>query len=446
VLQMLRNSQCVSIVGPRLIGKTSLLLHLHNSIVQREYGLTKEYTSIYADCRGLGDVDETQLCQWLWSMVKRTLVEQEMAEVGAMVSVQAVDVALGTSVSEGKSDANVHQSDIYSHYETGLYQLRNRVKQDHPRYSEFLVYQQRLIENIERSRLYGDIESCRAERSEVIGRLNKVSLSVLNMPFIEICRLSMSERLWAMHVPCLDRLREAMVAIQEKGGRLMLLLDEFESIVQNPHLDQDFFSHLHDLVPTLVYITATHRSLEDLLGTKKSALKSSFLHLFAETHLDSLKAEEGREMVCGLLKMTEHESLFTEKDMAFVFELGGYHPFLLQLACYHLFDQKSKCKESAADYEKVRLDYIRDVGMYFDYVWESPRVSEQEFVRRQVAEARIAKAPEEAVVEGIPAEVNEDKASPICQTILAELREIRSVIERMPILVQNSLETSKGSR
>ena len=105
------------------------------------------------------------------------------------VSVQAVDVASGASASEGKSDANVHQFDAYSFYETGLHQLRNRVK-DLPRYSEFLVYQQRLIENIGQSRRYGDIEVRKAERSEIVDRLNELSLSVLDMPFTGLLGLS----------------------------------------------------------------------------------------------------------------------------------------------------------------------------------------------------------------------------------------------------------------
>jgi len=89
-------------------------------------------------------------------------------------------------------DTGNHQSDAYSNYETGLHQLRSRVKQDHPRYSDFSVYQQRLTENIAKSRLYGDTELYRAERSEIVDRLNELSLSVLNIPFTDLCGLGSS--------------------------------------------------------------------------------------------------------------------------------------------------------------------------------------------------------------------------------------------------------------
>lgn len=55
------------------------------------------------------------------------------------------------------------------------------------RYSEALVYQQRLQENIDKARLYGDTETRRAERSEIVHRLNTLAVSALNTPFNALC-------------------------------------------------------------------------------------------------------------------------------------------------------------------------------------------------------------------------------------------------------------------
>ena len=107
-------------------------------------------------------------------------------------SVQTVDAASEGNASEGESDASVRQSGVYSYYETGLRQLRNRVE-DHPRYSEFLVYQQRLTDNIRQSRLYGDIGVRKVERSEIIDCLNELSLSVLGIPFTDLCGPSIGQ-------------------------------------------------------------------------------------------------------------------------------------------------------------------------------------------------------------------------------------------------------------
>jgi hypothetical protein len=82
--------------------------------------------------------------------------------------------------------ASVPQPDIYTAYETGLGQLLRRLGQDHPRYSQALVYQQRLLENISQSRRYGDIVTLQAERSEIIAGLNALALSQLGTSFNEL--------------------------------------------------------------------------------------------------------------------------------------------------------------------------------------------------------------------------------------------------------------------
>jgi len=78
--------------------------------------------------------------------------------------------------------------DDYLPYEMGLHQLLSRIKQNHSRYSEALVYQQRLIENISRSRRYGDTATSRVERSEIIDRLNDLALSTIGIAFSELCK------------------------------------------------------------------------------------------------------------------------------------------------------------------------------------------------------------------------------------------------------------------
>lgn len=88
------------------------------------------------------------------------------------------------SQSEARTET---RQDIYTTYETGLSKLLARIGQNHPRYSEALVYQQRLFESIAQARRYGDTETTRAERARVIDRLNEVSVSVLGTAFNELC-------------------------------------------------------------------------------------------------------------------------------------------------------------------------------------------------------------------------------------------------------------------
>jgi len=84
--------------------------------------------------------------------------------------------------------ARAHYADPYTPYEVGLGELRKRLGPDHPRYPEVLVYQVRLIENIDQTREFGDTETRRAERAEIVKRLDAISLSTLKVPFSDLCR------------------------------------------------------------------------------------------------------------------------------------------------------------------------------------------------------------------------------------------------------------------
>jgi energy-coupling factor transporter ATP-binding protein EcfA2 len=75
------------------------------------------------------------------------------------------------------------QTDAFTPYEAGLRELLEQLAPDHPRYAEALVYQQRLSENIALARRYGDQEARRAERAEIVDRLNALALVTLERSF-----------------------------------------------------------------------------------------------------------------------------------------------------------------------------------------------------------------------------------------------------------------------
>lgn len=77
----------------------------------------------------------------------------------------------------GKSDVD---------YREGLNALLQRLGRTHGRYEDVLVYQARLLENIQKLDRYGDSESLRAERMEILDRLNSLTLETLNRTFIEL--------------------------------------------------------------------------------------------------------------------------------------------------------------------------------------------------------------------------------------------------------------------
>jgi len=82
----------------------------------------------------------------------------------------------------------IYKPDSLSSYETGLGELLYQMGQDHPRYSKALVYEQRLREIIDRIRRYGDTDTRKAERSEIIDQLNELALSTVGTTFNKLCK------------------------------------------------------------------------------------------------------------------------------------------------------------------------------------------------------------------------------------------------------------------
>jgi len=281
-LHLLRNGECISIVGPRRIGKTSLLFHLCDPQVQQEHDLGDEYVFVYINCEGLGNLGKSHFYQLLWKEIK-------------------VAVAGG-----------------------------------------------------------------RAER-------------------------------WGEGISDFKGLREALKAIRRKGGKLALFFDEFETIAQNPNFDQDLFSDLRSLVSTstLVYATASQDALYDLTYVGESALSSPFFNVFTEIPLGFLKPGEAKEMVPGLLRIVNQGDLFTEGDLDFVFDAGGYFPFFLQLVCDRLFEQKGEHKDLAvSDYEHVRKRYAADAEPHFHYMWRNLDAGERDAVQ-VVCEGKVNELADE---------------------------------------------------
>ena len=79
-------------------------------------------------------------------------------------------------------------TDSFTAYEHGLQNLLDQLGPAHPAYTDALLYQQRLSENIQRARRFDDTASRRADRAEVIDQLNALALATLYQSFNDLCR------------------------------------------------------------------------------------------------------------------------------------------------------------------------------------------------------------------------------------------------------------------
>jgi class 3 adenylate cyclase len=84
-LQMIKNGQCVSVIGPRRIGKTSFLFHLLDSAVKAENGLTpEEMLLIYLDGEMLGGLSKWDILE---VMLQETVAQSENTQLGGMAPI-----------------------------------------------------------------------------------------------------------------------------------------------------------------------------------------------------------------------------------------------------------------------------------------------------------------------------------------------------------------------
>lgn len=76
--------------------------------------------------------------------------------------------------------------DYLQKYDNCLMILGKLIRNADQDYDTFLVLKQRLVENISVTRKYGDKDTQRIERAEVIDSLNKISIDVAQLPFIDL--------------------------------------------------------------------------------------------------------------------------------------------------------------------------------------------------------------------------------------------------------------------
>lgn len=122
-------------------------------------------------------------------------------------------------------------SDAYFKYEAGLKRLLERLGSDHSFYADALRYQQRLQDNITQTRRYGDTETRRAERAQIVDALNHPALETMGISFDELCGLEWDESVQATPIEPSDTLPPSPfgpMSSEPKPSSLEQLWDELK--------------------------------------------------------------------------------------------------------------------------------------------------------------------------------------------------------------------------
>jgi tRNA A-37 threonylcarbamoyl transferase component Bud32 len=281
IAAFLRGNQSVSIVGPRKIGKTSLLFHLMRPSSWPELGIGEDILFAYLDCEVLGESDHGEILAAFSGEIAAALDEREFPPEPALE--KAVD------------------------------------------------------------------SPSRLSFEAAIRKLN------------------------------------------QRGLRVVLVLDEFERLSTNENLNVNFFNALRSAAGRyqLAFVTASARPLIQLTYSDRSQeiLSSPFFNIFAALFLGLMPEDEARQLI-----QLPSAGAFSADIEDFIYDLVGGHPLGLQIACFHALD-------TPADTAEIERETMRELGPHFQYYWHN-LTNDEQYTVRQLSDA-ITRAPNDTTLRGI---------------------------------------------
>jgi uncharacterized protein len=195
----------------------------------------------------------------------------------------------------------------------------------------------------------------------------------------------------------------ALAAVAEEaaaqGKCISILMDEFEALVYNKKITPGLFARLRAWVSYYqipVVIASQEGSLEPVLRTDD--VGSSFLNLFLPEYVGPLTSEEAQELIRTPATLAGME--FTDTEVNLALQLGGFHPMLLQIACYHIFDLKQAGKLTP---QALETAFEYEAADHLTYLLERLPPAERESLRSWVLDGRTSdqRAEAELIRKGI---------------------------------------------
>jgi formylglycine-generating enzyme required for sulfatase activity len=187
----------------------------------------------------------------------------------------------------------------------------------------------------------------------------------------------------------------ALNHLDASGLKIHLLLDEFDQTARNPNLGDLFYDALRSL-PTradnVSYVIATRTGLAALQPTY-DRVSSPLFNIFTSITLGPFQTDDVLHLIFdyfarGKLDMSLAERLCTESS--FLYDITGYHPFFLQMLCYHLCARLDypDWPLGQARHEALRA-FEEDSEPHSEYYWQLSSEEEQGLMKKLAARQPI---------------------------------------------------------
>ena len=173
------------------------------------------------------------------------------------------------------------------------------------------------------------------------------------------------------------QVRRLLRRMRDAGFDLAICLDEFEALARNQSFETDFYGELRSLAGELglVFLTASKRSLYELTYEHSDTLSSPFFNIFTELPLSTFTEQEANELLSGI--STQAGAPFCAEEIHFAQDLAGLHPFFLQVAGFHLFENRLSTPPDPPTIHQVRKRFLAEAEDHYRYLWSQLSMTQQ---------------------------------------------------------------------
>lgn len=185
----------------------------------------------------------------------------------------------------------------------------------------------------------------------------------------------------------LDELKDMVQVATEKDKRIVIFMDEFDSITKNRNFEMQFFSFLRYLANNykVAYVTSSHTELQ-LLCHDKDIADSPFFNIFTNLPLRPFSEEEAIELISV---PSEREGIPLAGYYSRILEMSGLFPMYIQIACSSLFEYLVEHRDSEPDWRAVASAFNEEVYPHYGFVWDKLDEDSRETLLRVAGGGRL---------------------------------------------------------
>jgi len=196
--------------------------------------------------------------------------------------------------------------------------------------------------------------------------------------------------------PDYDGFDDRVRGLMQDGKKLVLFLDDFSWVTQNPGFPLGFFSFMRSVANRydVGYITTSSTDLQKLCHTPGIG-ESPFFNIFTTVHLEPFKEPDARALVEG---QAQEGGVGLDSVTDGILELGGGSPYLLQLVGHLAYEAQTRGEVAP---ESLAHRAFQEARGYLEPLWEAHFPPVQQEVLRRVDAGQAIERPHEYAADSL---------------------------------------------